>query len=419
MASNCDPRDQHGKWEHLPPAAIPVISRSNVESEGILERRERLNAEAARREVLRERRRAQQVQDVLADRLHQRPLAQVSASSQPVPAWMQKDAASSGSDARPGWARPKQSIRMPRSLEVLPPSSIPQWPAGSPSSSNAFNDMKSSETADGQAEAAKGYAESSPAPARSRSSPFSTWQVSSSSRAPAKDGLEAAWQPNTSREEVRQLMAGELELESMPAELRADRDVVAAALHVDGHALRHASEDLRADRDTVLTAVRENGLALSHAHEDLRGDLDVVLAAVRQNGLALQTHAAVPLRTKIPVALAALEAEPAAARFVPRQLLDDRNFVISAAPLTRRIFEKASFRLKRDLDVVLEVVEHDADSFMYAAWELRCDRSAVKAVVSTAGCAIAHASPELRQDPEILAVAMANDPMAKAAAQIG
>lgn len=33
------------------PEAIPVISRSNVESEGILERRERLNAEAARREV--------------------------------------------------------------------------------------------------------------------------------------------------------------------------------------------------------------------------------------------------------------------------------------------------------------------------------------------------------------------------------
>jgi hypothetical protein len=34
---------------------------------------------------------------------------------------------------------------------------------------------------------------------------------------------------------------------------------------------------------------------------------------------------------------------------------------------------------------------------MFAAWELRCDRRSVLEVVSCAGCAIAHASPELKQ----------------------
>ena len=47
---------------------------------------------------------------------------------------------------------------------------------------------------------------------------------------------------------------------------------------------------------------------------------------------------------------------------------------------------------------------------MFAAYELRSDACSVRQVVAAAGCAIKHASPELQRDPEILAVARANDP---------
>lgn len=383
------------------PAAIPVISRSNIDSECIWERRDRLNAEAAKREEQRLLRQSQQVQDVFADRLHQRPLAHA----------RRKEPSAS----RPSWARPKPSIRMPRSMAVKPMQGycLPQWssPSYEYSSSLAAGtvDRTSPESEESRGRSAAAAARGS-CDLQGNADPSTGPEDIAS--LDAKSKLKNI---DTSRAEVRQLMNGEVELEDLSPRLRSDREVVAAALHADGHALQHASEDLRADRDLVLTAVRENGLSLSHAAKELCGDEDVVLAAVKQNGMALQQSS--PALRSRPVLLAALANTPQAARFVPRELLDDRDFVISATSFSRRIFEKASFRLKRDLDVVLEVVDHDPDCFMFAAWELRCDRRSVLEVVSCAGCAIAHASPELKQDPEILAVAIANDPMARAAAK--
>lgn len=408
-----DPREGYAdpKLDHLyQPAAIPVISRSNIGSECIWERRDRLNAEAAKREEHRHQRASQQVQDVLADRLHQRPLAKTSPSSRPVPPWRKEQEAAVGSDARPSWAQPKPTIRMPRSMEVKPfqGQGLPQW--------SSFGDYRSVSQASPRE---SGMAKTDVCKEESSSGRM---DIQSSGNMPGEESASPEVEDSnptldTSRHEVRQLISGEVELDAMPEELRADRDIVAAALHADGHALQHASNDLKSDRPLVLAAVRENGLALSHAAKELCGDQDVVLTAVRQNGLALQ-HASSDLRASAFVVLEALAQNSQSARFVARELLDDRSFVISAAPFSRRIFEKASFRLKRNLDVVLEVVEHDPDSFMFAAWELRCDKFSVKQVVSTAGCAIAHASPDLRQDPEILAVAVANDPLAVAAAKV-
>eukprot|EP00747_Dinoflagellata_sp_TGD_P190238 gnl/TRDRNA2_/TRDRNA2_51645_c0_seq1.p1 gnl/TRDRNA2_/TRDRNA2_51645_c0~~gnl/TRDRNA2_/TRDRNA2_51645_c0_seq1.p1 ORF type:complete len:331 (+),score=56.86 gnl/TRDRNA2_/TRDRNA2_51645_c0_seq1:84-995(+) len=70
-------------------------------------------------------------------------------------------------------------------------------------------------------------------------------------------------------------------------ELRADRDVVSAAVNQNGHALIDIAEHLKQDRDIVLAAVKQNGEALMYAAEDLTADREVVLAAVRQNGSAL------------------------------------------------------------------------------------------------------------------------------------
>ena len=48
----------------------------------------------------------------------------------------------------------------------------------------------------------------------------------------------------------------------------------------NGWALRHASEDLRADKEVVLAAVAEDGYALQHAAAEMQADTEVVLAAV-------------------------------------------------------------------------------------------------------------------------------------------
>ena len=66
-------------------------------------------------------------------------------------------------------------------------------------------------------------------------------------------------------------------------ELRANRDVVLAAVANEGFVLQYASPELRADRDVVLAAATNNGYALQYASPKLLGNRDVVLPAVANN----------------------------------------------------------------------------------------------------------------------------------------
>jgi len=71
------------------------------------------------------------------------------------------------------------------------------------------------------------------------------------------NGLRAQFLP--------QLMEGEITLDRVPEALRADREVVLAAVRQNGMALRFASAALQADREVVLAAVEQDGSALRHA----------------------------------------------------------------------------------------------------------------------------------------------------------
>ena len=64
-----------------------------------------------------------------------------------------------------------------------------------------------------------------------------------------------------------------------------------------GWALQDASEELRADKEVVMAAVKQDGDALKFASDELRANREVVLAAVEQNRLALKF--APPLTRKL------------------------------------------------------------------------------------------------------------------------
>jgi hypothetical protein len=60
--------------------------------------------------------------------------------------------------------------------------------------------------------------------------------------------------------------------------------VLFAAVHTDGKALQYASQRLRADPEVVLAALQKCGAAIQFASEDLRADYAMVWAAVHQRG---------------------------------------------------------------------------------------------------------------------------------------
>lgn len=77
-------------------------------------------------------------------------------------------------------------------------------------------------------------------------------------------------------------------LEFAADEIKANPDVVRAAVQKAGRALRFASHDRRADHAIVLEAVKQHGCALEFATDEMKADCSIVLEAVKQNAFALQ-----------------------------------------------------------------------------------------------------------------------------------
>jgi hypothetical protein len=85
-------------------------------------------------------------------------------------------------------------------------------------------------------------------------------------------------------------------LQEASSDLRADAEVVRAAVANDGLALRWASNALKQSAELVLRAVAQNGDALMCAGHALRADWRVVAAAVAQAGAGALAWASAELR---------------------------------------------------------------------------------------------------------------------------
>ena len=82
-------------------------------------------------------------------------------------------------------------------------------------------------------------------------------------------------------------------LKFLSKRLKADPEIVFAAVESDGTALQFADEKLKADRAIVLAAVKSSrGKALQYADEKLRSDREIVLSAIAEDAWSLKyaTH---------------------------------------------------------------------------------------------------------------------------------
>ena len=100
------------------------------------------------------------------------------------------------------------------------------------------------------------------------------------------------------KEKIQTSTDNEYILESLKAneKLQADRDVMLAAVKVDGQALYYGSKEIRNDKEIVLEAVTRKGLILKYASHELRQDKDIALAAVKQDKRALEYIASEELK---------------------------------------------------------------------------------------------------------------------------
>ena len=152
-------------------------------------------------------------------------------------------------------------------------------------------------------------------------------------------------------------------LKNAPEIIRDNRAFAIKILPMGGGLLEDFSERLRADKEVVTAAVGSAWNALGFAAEALRDDRDVVLAAVRHDGYALQ-FASDELKDDKEIVLTAIETyEGDVLEYASERLKDDKETVIFAVRRCEYSIGFASERLRHDADVIRTVLDEHPGQF--------------------------------------------------------
>jgi CxxC motif-containing protein len=202
------------------------------------------------------------------------------------------------------------------------------------------------------------------------------------------------------------------DLEYASDALRADKEVVMAALKKgDGvyNLLEYVPEALRADKEVALTALK-NGDNIKYVPENLRADEEIVLAAL--NGGAFIGDVPEKFRTNKEYIIIAVARGRQNFESLPKNFRADKEVVMAAVKNNGKLLKYASSELRADKEIVLAAIKSDMSAKIlgYAAENLRSDREVVLTAVRLYGDALEYASDELRADKEIVLEALKRRP---------
>ena len=152
-------------------------------------------------------------------------------------------------------------------------------------------------------------------------------------------------------------------LKNAPEIIRDNRAFAIKILPMGGGLLEDFSERLRADKEVVTAAVGSAWNALGFAAEALHDDRDVVLAAVRHDGYALQ-FASDEWKDDKEIVLTAVETYKGdVLEYVSKRLKDDKETVLAAVKRCEYSIGFASERLRHDGDVIRAVLDEHPGQF--------------------------------------------------------
>lgn len=118
--------------------------------------------------------------------------------------------------------------------------------------------------------------------------------------------------------------------------MKADREIVLAAIKQNRDAIQHASMELQDDWEVQVTA---NGMRLCEAPEEVKRDRSIVMAAIQQNGRALE-HASAELKADREIVLAAVQDSFSALRHASDEMRSDETVVVASINTQLRKFPR-------------------------------------------------------------------------------
>ena len=202
---------------------------------------------------------------------------------------------------------------------------------------------------------------------------------------------------------------------------RDDRQVILCAVRKDPDCIEFASKRLRADREIILAALRDDGPMwfdssnLRYASRSLKNNKEIVLAAVKANAHNLH-FASKKLQTNRAIIKAAAHQDGGILRNVNLSLL--QNDIFFHAREKQRYIDKFKANTNKDLiipdyvpnqDIILAAVNSSGDSLEFAGKGFQNNKKVVLAAVENNGTALQFASHDLQADKEVVIAAVKNN----------
>ena len=203
--------------------------------------------------------------------------------------------------------------------------------------------------------------------------------------------------------------------------LLQDRDFVSKAILknpevlVDGMNVPEFKEmGYHKDRMLVMDAVQGYGLALAAASDELRADRDIVMTALDESNPHKMVTAASPLRyaskelrLNPEVITFAVKNNAHAIECLLEESLNDRDLILSLVKVNPAIYDMLPSRYHNDRGMTLIAVKHDGVYLCAASDELKDDKEIVEIALRNHGSFDVrdlfeyYTSKRLQEDPEL------------------
>lgn len=199
-------------------------------------------------------------------------------------------------------------------------------------------------------------------------------------------------------------------LVNAPDEVRSDKLIVTEIVSQRGVELEFASEDLRANPEVVFAALKQNAMAVQYASPELLSDRAFALRLVTTDGHYLQVLSdEMRMDYELVKAAVAHSHLGVALSFAhPAFLESGLDFEIASLAFSQgfKLSVRRHVGFTSSRAVGLAAAECAADQFQHLSSDLRADRWFALKAMETNGCLLQFIAPELWDDSEVVAAAV-------------
>ena len=197
--------------------------------------------------------------------------------------------------------------------------------------------------------------------------------------------------------------------------IKKNKDLVKIAIKQDGTSIRHAESGLKYDEELALIAVNHNGNSLTFLSDDFKANKNIVLKAVATGNILFM--ASKELKNDYDVVLAAVKFDGTALEDASEVIQNNKNIVLAAIAQNSNALQFASKNLKDDDEIVKLAVTNIKETLVlqddglssplqYASIRLQEDYNMVLLAVTHNGRSLQYAPKILRDNYNIVLVAV-------------